>query len=437
MTELTDPRPKAERSLLVGIEKDTIRKAEAQSLLDELKGLAKTLGIDVADSMLVKLREKTANLLVGSGKAQEIANAAEALNAESIIFDHILTPVQQRNWETLTKKKVYDRAELIIRIFSARALTKEAGLQVELAQLQYALPRLAHSYEELSRQRGGRYGTKGAGEQKIELDRRSIERRIHEIKEELKEVQMSREIQRKRRERILLPRAALVGYTNAGKSSLLNALTNAEVLAEDKLFATLDPTTRRLTLASGGTLLLTDTVGFVRNLPHGLVEAFKATLEEAALADLLIHVADASDPEVEVHMQTTEKVLSEIGAGMKPRILVLNKTDIADPEKIDQWTRIHGAGIPVSAKTGEGLELLAKAIEQALTAEMGEYEFEFPHNEYALVALIHREGSILSERTTDSGTRIVCRIPERILHRVEKYCVTNEAQDGGYDAENQ
>lgn len=434
MTELIDPRPKVERSLLVGIEQDTIRKIEAQSLLDELKGLVKTLGIEVADSMLVKLREKTANLLVGSGKAQEIAHVAEAVNADSIIFDHILTPVQQRNWETLTKKKVYDRAELIIRIFSSRAMTKEASLQVELAQLQYALPRLAHSYEELSRQRGGRYGTKGAGEQKIELDRRSIERRIHEIKEELKEVQMSREVQRKRRERILLPRAALVGYTNAGKSSLLNALTNAEVLAEDKLFATLDPTTRRLALTSGTTLLLTDTVGFVRNLPHGLVEAFKATLEEAALADMLIHVADASDPEVEAHMQTTEKVLSEIGAGMKKRILVLNKTDIADPEKIDQWTRIHGEGILVSAKTGEGLELLSKAIEQALTAEMGEYEFQFPHSEYSLVALIHREGSIFYEETTDTGTRIICRLPERILHRVEKYCVTHK--DGG-DEKNQ
>lgn len=227
-----------------------------------------------------------------------------------------------------------------------------------------------------------------------------------------------------------------MGYTNAGKSSLLNALTNAEVLAEDKLFATLDPTTRRLTLSSGGTLLLTDTVGFVRNLPHGLVEAFKATLEEAAQADLLIHVADASDPEVEVHMQTTEKVLSEIGAGanrefwcsIKPISLILRKS-ISGQECMAREFR--------SQPKQEGLDLLAKAIEQALTAEMGEYEFEFPHNEYALVALMHREGSIISEQTTDSGTRIVCRIPERILHRVEKYIVAHEVQHGGCDAENQ
>jgi GTP-binding protein HflX len=258
MNELYDNSPQVERALLVGLESDRIEAREAASLLRELSGLASSLGVEPVTTMMVKLREKTANLLLGSGKADEIAAAAKAEGVDSIIFDHPLSPIQQRNWEKLTGLKVYDRAELIIKIFSARALTREAGLQVELARLEYALPRLAHSYEELSRQRGGRYGTKGSGEQKIELDRRSIERRIHELKEELKVVRKSRDVQRKRRQRLPLPRAAIVGYTNAGKSSLLNAMTKAEVLAEDKLFAPLDPTTRRLCLGSGASLLLTE-----------------------------------------------------------------------------------------------------------------------------------------------------------------------------------
>ncbi|MDP2791976.1 MAG: GTPase HflX, partial [Rectinemataceae bacterium] len=380
MNEYFDPRPKAERALLIGIELDAVKKDEALSLLRELGGLAQSLGLEVADSISVKLREKTASLLVGTGKADEIVAIAKAENVDSIVFDHALSPSQQRNWETLSGKKVYDRSELIIKIFSSRALTKEASLQVELARLEFSLPRLAHSYEDLSRQRGGRYGTKGSGEQKIELDRRSIEHRIHEIKEEMKDVRKSRDVQRKRRERVEIPRAAIVGYTNAGKSSLLNALTAANVLAEDKLFATLDPTTRKLGLSSGGNLLMTDTVGFVRNLPHNLIDAFKATLEEASASDLLIHVADASDPEVEIHMATTEKVLSEIGAGELPRILVLNKIDIAEEAVLDEWFRIHPDSLAVSAKTGKGLDSLALLIEKTLTSDMEEVILAIPHS---------------------------------------------------------
>ena len=421
MNEAHDNIPRAERALLVGIELDAVKKEEALSLLHELAGLAKTLGLEVADSVSVKLREKTAALLVGTGKADEIVAIAKAEDADSIIFDFPLTPSQQRNWEKLSGKKVYDRSELIIKIFSSRALTKEASLQVELAQLEFALPRLAHSYEDLSRQRGGRYGTKGSGEQKLELDRRTIERRIHDIKDELKDVRKSRDVQRRRRERIELPRAAIVGYTNAGKSSLLNALTAANVLAEDKLFATLDPTTRKLILTSGATLLVTDTVGFVRNLPHNLVEAFKATLEEAAASDLLIHVADASDPEVEVHMATTEKVLDEIGAGTVPRILVLNKADIAEPGVVEQWRRIHPDSLAVSAKTAVGLDALAALIETRLTAGMEELELAVPFSEYSLIPLIHREGTVLEERTEDDRTVIRCKVPQRILPKLEKY----------------
>ncbi len=421
MNDYFNPRPRAERALLVGVEIDSIRKAEALSLLNELGGLAKTLGLEVASSISVKLREKTASLLVGTGKADEISAIAKAENVDSIVFDHALTPSQQRNWEELSGKKVYDRSELIIKIFSSRALTKEASLQVELARLEYSLPRLAHSYEDLSRQRGGRYGTKGSGEQKIELDRRSIERRIHDIKEELKDVQKSRDVQRRRRERIDVPRAALVGYTNTGKSSLHNAMTAANVLAEDKLFATLDPTTRKLILKSGVPLLLTDTVGFVRNLPHDLVAAFKATLEEAAGADLLIHVADASDPEVEIQMATTEKVLSEIGVALVPRVLVLNKVDIAEQGVVDQWLRLHPEGLPVSAKTGLGLEALTARIEKSLTSDMEEIVLTVPHSDYAIIPLLHREGSVIEEKTEDEFTIVKCRIPRRLEVKVEKF----------------
>ncbi len=423
MNELYDNSPKAERALLVGVESDQLGSREAASLLRELSGLASSLGVEPVTTMMVKLRERTANLLLGSGKADEIVAAAKADNVDSIIFDHPLSPIQQRNWEKLSGLKVYDRAELIIKIFSARALTREAGLQVELARLEYALPRLAHSYEDLSRQRGGRYGTKGSGEQKIELDRRSIERRIHELKEELKDVRKSRDVQRKRRQRLLLPRAAIVGYTNAGKSSLLNAMTRAEVVAEDKLFATLDPTTRRLSLGSGASLLLTDTVGFVRNLPHGLVEAFKATLEEASSADLLIQVVDGADPERERQMTTTRQVLSEIGAGSLSHILVFNKADLADPETLAEWRRTHPEGIPVSAKTGQGLEALAARIEEELSSDMQELSLLIPHARYALIPLIHREGVVLEEKGGEEGTLVRCKMPSRLLARFAEFIV--------------
>ena len=349
--------------------------------------------------------------------------------ADSILFDHQLSPTQQRNWEELSGLKAYDRNELIIRIFASRARTSEAVLQVELAQLEYSLPRLAHSYDALSRQRGGRYGTKGSGEQKIELDRREIERRIHEIKEELKEVRRSREVQRSRREKAAVPRAAIVGYTNAGKSSLLNALASASVLAEDKLFATLDPTTRRMVLSGGGSVLLTDTVGFVRNLPHGLVEAFKATLEEAAQADLLVEVVDASDPEALAHMDTTDKVLQEIGAGEVPRVLALNKIDLTGTEREKAVflaaARPGGRGWACSAKTREGLAELAHAIEEALTSASPESRVRVPDSDYGSVALLRREASILEESREDDATILRVRLPDRLVSRFEKYRINN------------
>jgi GTP-binding protein HflX len=424
MAELHDTLIRPERTYLVGIQNDKIPKEEAVSLLDELGGLATSLGIEVVGRMLVRVRETNSALFIGSGKTDEVVAAAKASEADSILFDHTLSPVQQRNWEKLSDLKVYDRSELIIRIFASRAHTREASLQVELAQLQYSLPRLAHSYDALSRQRGGRYGTKGSGEQKLELDRREIERRIHEIKEELKEVRRSREVQRARREKVSLPRAAIVGYTNAGKSSLLNALTRASVLVEDKLFATLDPTTRRIAFKKGGGLLVTDTVGFVRNLPHGLVEAFKATLEEAAGAELLVHVADASDPEAETHMETTEAVLRDIGALDAPRILVLNKIDLVEGGHfLEAWRSRHPEVVLTSVKTGEGLDELLSLIELRLTESDPAIRLRVPDSEYALVALLHREATILEEGRDEEATLLRCRVPERLASKFEKYRV--------------
>ncbi|MDA8411015.1 MAG: GTPase HflX [Treponema sp.] len=423
MKEMEDTTIRLERSWLVGIQTDRVGKHESESLLRELGSLAATLGLEVRGSTPVRVRDRNPALFVGTGKADEIVAIAKGAEVDSILFDHVLTPIQQRNWEELSGLKVYDRSELILRIFAGRALTREASLQVELAELEYALPRLAHSYSALSRQRGGRYGTKGKGEQKIELDRREIERRIHEIKEELKVVRTRRDTQRKRRERQAVPRAAVVGYTNAGKSSLLNALCDSGILAEDKLFATLDPTTRRMTTVKGAVLLLTDTVGFVRNLPHGLVEAFKATLEEAALADLLVEVVDASDPESDRHMETTNEVLREIGAGDVPRVVVLNKVDLLDEVTAAGLASRHPGAHPASIRTGFGLEGINAAIEAALVENDSVANFRIPDAEYALVALLHREALVLGESREDNATIVEARVPERVGKRLEKYIV--------------
>ncbi len=422
MAELQETAPRPERALLIGIQNDAIPKAEAESLLAELASLARTQGVEVASRVLVRLRDRTASHLLSSGKVQELLRTAEAEDADSIIFDHPLSPVQQRNWEADSGRVVYDRSELILKIFAGRALTREAGLQVELARLRFALPRLAHSREDLMRQKGGRYGTKGSGEKALELDRRKIEARIRDIQEDLKKVRMERSVQRRRRERAGLPRAAVVGYTNAGKSSLLNALTNADVLAEDKLFATLDTTTRRILYAPGRGLLATDTVGFVRNLPHDLVEAFKATLEEAALADVLIHVVDASEPEAERFLETTRTVLREIGAGDRPTLLAFNKIDrVADPSILDRLAERHPGSVFLSVKTGEGIPGLLAGLEELLTSERDEWVVRIPDSEYARVALLHRRAAVISETRDEDATIVRCRMPEDLKERYGGY----------------
>lgn len=379
---------------------------------NELQGLTDTLDMETVGSLTLPKSPGNGNIArfgIGTGKAQEIAIAAQETEAECIIFDFEITPTRQRNWEKLCGIPVFDRQEVILRIFAARAKTKEAVLQVELASLTYSLPRLAHSYGDMARQRGGSYGSKGAGETKLELDRRSIQSRIVQVKKELSKVVQERETQRKRRGKIPLPSCAIVGYTNAGKSSLLNALTGANVLAENKLFATLDPTTRRLGIQGGTQLLLTDTVGFISNLPHNLVDAFKSTLEEAVHGDLLLIVVDASDPAAYEQYETVCKVLKEIGATDNQRIIVLNKVDLLSPLDIRKTTlkQQFPNAIFVSAKNNIGLDLLSTKICDSLSGI--EKLYRIPYHQQELLELVRKNGTVKNELWLDEYIEFIGR----------------------------
>jgi GTP-binding protein HflX len=360
---LHDLKPAREKAFLLGIREERQGAREAEDSLDELDGLCRAMDVEPVGRLLARLRSPLPRYLLGDGKAAEVAAAVDGSGADSLIVNHPLSPAQQRNWAELCGRQVYDRQELIIRIFASRARTKEAVLQTELASLEYSLPRLSHSRVGLSRQRGGRYGTKGSGEQRLELDRRDVRARIRRIKEELEVIRKERGTMRKKRDRVPVPSCAIIGYTNAGKSSLLNAMTNADVPAEDRLFATLDPTTRRLSLGQGGDFLLTDTVGFIRDLPHNLVEAFKATLEEALDADFLLHAMDGTDPDLESRCQATRAVLTELGIEDKPVLSVFTKADLyPDEARRAALAAARADALFVSVKTREGLDELAARL---------------------------------------------------------------------------
>jgi len=377
MRETTATEEKNTRAFLIGVAnqvggEERISSFELDSLKTEFSSLVDTLGLEIASQELVHVRDKSAKYGIGTGKAEELAQKAVSLEADCIIFDKDLTPSQQGNWEELAGLPVIDRQELIIQIFASRARTREAELQVNLAKLVYALPRLQHKYIDLSRQRGGRYGTRGAGETKLETDRRQVEQRIHRLKDELENVKRQRQVQRRRRERRGVPVCALVGYTNTGKSTILNALTKAGVLAEDKLFATLDSTSRRLVFPTGVTVLLVDTVGFIRRLPHNLINAFRSTMEEASHADLLINVLDASSPDIDTQLKTTLSVLQEIGAEEIPMINVLNKIDrLESKDDLEALLKLYPESVPVSAIKSTGLPDLRVRIEGMLGRNNG------------------------------------------------------------------
>jgi GTPase len=424
---LTDQKT-VSRALLVGVQTPDMDVGEGAELLGELKELVENLQITVTRSTLVNLRERQSpKFLIGSGKVAEIIAQAKEDGADVIVLDEELSPAQQRNWEEESGLAVIDRQEVILEIFADRAQTREAVLQVALARMEYSLPRLTRAWSHLSRQRGkGAMG--GEGETQLEQDRRIVRDRIARLKKELAHVISQREVQRRKRMRKPVPGAAIVGYTNAGKSSLLNRLTGAQVLAADKLFATLDPTTRQLELPDGRVLLLTDTVGFIRRLPHRLVEAFKATLEEVVVADFIIHVLDIANPNVEHHHQTTMDVLQELGAADRPTITVFNKVDAVDPRVVAMVKARYPDAHFISVHTGEGLrELLNRcselAIDDYLTADL-----LVPHNRYDIISRLHAIGTVKKQETRDDGVLLSGRFPLKQKDVFDRFRVPSDAE---------
>jgi GTP-binding protein HflX len=406
----TEKPTRLERAFLIGVQTSDMPAGEGAELLGELKELVENLRLQVVASTLVNLRAATPALLLGKGKADQLAAEAKAAGADVIVFDEELSPAQQRNWEELAGMAVIDREEVILEVFADRAQTREAVLQVGLARMEYSLPRLTRAWTHLSRQRGkGALG--GEGETQLEQDRRIVRDRIAHLKAELREVVQQRGVQRRRRLRVPVPTTAIVGYTNAGKSSLLNALTGAHVLAEDKLFATLDPTTRQLLLSGNQKLLVTDTVGFIRRLPHRLVEAFKATLEEVVVADFLIHVLDVTNPNVEKHHATTLSVLGELGAATKTILTVFNKIDAADEAMLQRARHLAPDALFVSARTKAGLELLDHRCLELVADAFGTTELLIPHARYDVIARLHELGDIQEQEQVDGAVRIKGRFP--------------------------
>lgn len=408
-----------ETSVLVGLDTGDY---DAEVSIDELEELAKTAGSKVLAKIIQKKEKPDPATYIGSGRLREIRDFCRDNEADLIIFDCELSPSQQRNVENFTDVRVIDRTTLILDIFAARARSKEGRIQVELAQLKYSLPRLGGKGTELSRLGGG-IGTRGPGETKLESDRRHIRRRIETLSAELKEIEKRRIRMRNRREKTGIESVAIVGYTNAGKSTLMNTLTNAGVLAQDKLFATLDPTARALTLPDGRQVMLIDTVGLVRRLPHELVEAFKSTLEEAAAAHVILNVCDASSPECSEHLEVTQKLLKELGCESTPVISVMNKCDLVD--NIYDMPTI-GKTVMISALQGKGLDRLLKEIEKALPKTRSRAKVLIPFSSGAHAGRIRTEGVVISEEYTPDGILIDGIIPISILEELKEFVISIE-----------
>jgi GTPase len=427
MFEVREKPQMVERALLVRLYFDPREEEESEALLEELGELVSTLGIGVVEKVLARSREMHKKFLCGTGKAAEIVELAKAHECDCIVIDNQLAPSQQREWERAADLCVIDREEVILDIFARRAQTKEARLQVELARMQYALPRMARMWGHLDREGGSGGGqgggaARGMGEKQIEVDRRMAHVRIDRARRELEEVRKQRATQRKERERMETPHAAIVGYTNAGKSTLLNQLSGSEVMAKDMLFATLDTTTRKIELPDGQPLLITDTVGFVRNLPHRLVEAFKATLEEAVLADFLIHVLDATSPEIERFHETTLRVLGELGAVDKTTVTVLNKIDlVTDADRLAELKRLFPDALKISAATGLGMEELLQKCSEVLADRVRRHRYRIPQRRADLMGMLHRDAKVLSTDYEDNDILVTAVVPAAIAGRLEEF----------------
>jgi GTP-binding protein HflX len=396
--------------------------------LEELERLADTAGAVVVGELMQQLDRPHPATYLGKGKIEELRVRIDEKDATLLIFDDELSPAQGRNIEQATGKRVMDRAELILDIFATRARTAEAKMQVELAQLEYTLPRLTRMWTHLEKFRGG-IGMRGPGETQLETDRRLINHRIKVLKERLTEVQRSREVQRQSRKATF--RASLVGYTNAGKSSVLRGMSGArDVFVEDRLFATLDPLTREADLGDGYRALLTDTVGFIRKLPHQLVDAFAATLEEALSADLILHVVDASVPEDELleMIDAVDDVLVEVEAAEQPRLLVLNKVDRLDDERRHELSFRHRDAIQVSAETGVGLDVLAEAIEAKFLSSLRRMELLVPYDEGSRLSELHDVAGEMEREDTPAGVRVRARVPAGAAARFERFSVNGQPE---------
>ncbi|MBR2145030.1 MAG: GTPase HflX [Akkermansia sp.] len=431
--EIREKPEMVERALLVGLGMPGDSRRERAALLAELEDLVSNLGIGIVGTMLEFTREVQAKYLCGIGKAEEIRARVQELNADCLIFDNLLSPSQQREWEKLADVTVIDREEVILDIFAKRARTREAVMQVDLARMQYALPRMTGMWKHLDRQRGGSGGGKGGGaaargegEKQIEVDRRLARERIEAIRDELELVRRQRGTQRKERTRQGIPTAAIVGYTNAGKSSLLNLITGAGVLAQNILFATLDTTSRKIELPDGQPLVLTDTVGFIRNLPHRLVEAFKSTLEEAVLADFLIQVVDASDEDALRHYETTCEVLDSLGAQDKPMVVVWNKCDLI-PEDMREVTlqalasKVECPSLTMSVVEEKGIDALMAACVEMLSHRVERQTYRIPLAESRIIAIMHRDGKVLSTEYEGNDAIVEAILPKEFAARIANY----------------
>ena len=393
----------------------------ADNSLKELSALAETAGSEVLDALIQRRDKPDPATFIGSGKVTELKEIVRSTGADTVICDGELSPAQLKTLEDKLKVKVVDRTALILDIFAQHAKSREGKAQVELAQMNYLLPRLRGWGEALSRQQGGGgIATRGPGETKIETDRRRIRDRMAKLRREINDMKISRDTKRQERRRHKIPSVAIAGYTNAGKSSLLNRLTNAGVLVENALFATLDPTTRRTETSEGRVYTLTDTVGFVRHLPHQLVDAFKSTLEEVADADLIVHVVDGSHPDPFEQIRAVRGVLAEVGAADIPEIIAINKADIADPETIMRLVRAEPNAFAFSAKTGFGIDKLLIAIENSLPHPNFEVDVVIPYSRGDLVSAIHERGEVITETYLESGTAIKALVDGRLASQISQ-----------------